>query len=129
MGRWAFTAFKGRAVVESSLYSYQWPDDGLPSSNMADSLPAVEYVSPRRSRYLGAIQRNRRAQLIQAGELKLGAAVKFARTTVAYSGPDKPHLNNSHIAALLLSPEFTHRESAAPLHAAPVKLPDLQQRC
>lgn len=29
---------------------------------------------------------------------KLEAAVKFTRATVAYSGPDKPHLNNSHIA-------------------------------
>lgn len=71
-------------------------------------------ISPRCSRYLGAIQRNSRAELIQAGKLKLEAAVKFTRTTVAYSGPDKPHLNNSHIAALLLSPEFTHRERTAP---------------
>lgn len=29
---------------------------------------------------------------------KLEAAVKFTRATVAHSGPDKPHLNNSHIA-------------------------------
>lgn len=81
---------------------------------MADVAPAVEYISPRCSHYLGAIQRNRRAELIQAGELKLEAAVKFTRTTVAYSGPDKPHLNNSHIAALLLSPEFTHRQRTVP---------------
>lgn len=47
-------------------------------------------------------------------ELKLEAAVKFTKTAVAYSGPDKPHLNNSHIAALLLSLEFTHRERMAP---------------
>ncbi|TKS87800.1 Neuropilin and tolloid-like protein 1 [Collichthys lucidus] len=29
---------------------------------------------------------------------KLEAALKFTRATVAYTGPDKPHLNNSHIA-------------------------------
>lgn len=60
--------------------------------------------------YLDAIQRNSRAQLIRAGELKLEAAVKSSKTTVAYSRPDKPHLNNSHIAALLLSLQVTHRE-------------------
>lgn len=42
---------------------------------------------------------------------KLEAAVKFTRATVAYSGPDKPHLNNSHIALLLylrVYPSETH---------------------
>lgn len=34
---------------------------------------------------------------------KLEAAVKFTRATVAYSGPDKPHLNNSHIALMLFN--------------------------
>lgn len=54
-------------------------------------------------RLLCAAHPNSHAQFIHAGLLKLEAAVKFSRTTVAYSGPDKPYLNNSHIALLLLS--------------------------
>ena len=54
------------------------------------------WMHPPPPRDAPGVESNR--QFIHAGELKPEAAVKFTRATVAYSAPDKPHLNNSHIA-------------------------------
>lgn len=82
-------------------------NDGLPQIKVTRRLLMKESFFFRRGPHCLRVFHSNHLYMPVA---KLGTAIKPTKATVAHSGPDKPHLNNSHIALALylaLTP-FTH---------------------